>query len=365
MRMTPIRTTSIAIVGGGYAGLLAANRSAARGHQVTLINDRDRFVDRIRLHEIVAGTRPLELVTPRLADLLDRRIELLLGRAQRVESGCVQLADGRRVQAEHVVIATGSGAAHGPGSLEWATRAHAGLTQLSDGAQVVVLGGGPTGIEVATEVAEARPDLRIVLADPVTPGAALSPRGRRHLAAAFERHGIRVLASAPAADLVIDCTGFRLDTLATDSGLAGPHGPMDVDAHLRVPGLPNVWGAGDAVRVAGQPHLRMGCASAEPLGALVADAIHRVSRGAPAPAVSVGYVGLDLSLGRRDGLLQLAHADDSPRNAIVSGRAGALVKTAICWGAATAPVRWSRWYPVLPGPANRSASAMEPAAAHG
>ena len=62
--------SSLIVIGAGYAGLLAARRACARGLAVTLVSERDVMVDRIRLHEVVAGirspeqaTRPLSLRT--------------------------------------------------------------------------------------------------------------------------------------------------------------------------------------------------------------------------------------------------------------------------------------------------------------
>ena len=55
---TTEHTRGVLVVGAGYAGLLAANRLAGRGAHVTLVNERDTFVDRIRLHEVIAGYDP-------------------------------------------------------------------------------------------------------------------------------------------------------------------------------------------------------------------------------------------------------------------------------------------------------------------
>ncbi|MEO3927688.1 hypothetical protein ABGB07_28030 [Micromonosporaceae bacterium B7E4] len=45
------------VIGGGYAGVMAANRLTQREDvTVTLINPRPAFVHRIRLHQLVGGT---------------------------------------------------------------------------------------------------------------------------------------------------------------------------------------------------------------------------------------------------------------------------------------------------------------------
>jgi hypothetical protein len=46
----------------------------------------------------------------------------------------------------------------------------------------------------------------------------------------------------------------------------------------------------------------------------------------------MGFVGLCLSLGRRHGVFQFEHRDDSATAVRIAGRAGASVKELVCWG---------------------------------
>ena len=49
--------THIAVIGGGYAGTLAANHLRLRADvDITVVNPRPVFVERIRLHQMVAGS---------------------------------------------------------------------------------------------------------------------------------------------------------------------------------------------------------------------------------------------------------------------------------------------------------------------
>src|SRR5690606_32950005 len=75
-----------------------------------------------------------------------------------------------------------------PGALRLRER----LAGLGAGGRVVVVGGGLTGIEAVTEIAEARPDLDVALAARGGFGDWLSDAGRRHLRRALVRLGVTV-----------------------------------------------------------------------------------------------------------------------------------------------------------------------------
>ena len=52
------QTHKVVVIGGGYAGTLAANRLQQNtGIDITLVNPRPKFVQRLRLHQLVAGHR--------------------------------------------------------------------------------------------------------------------------------------------------------------------------------------------------------------------------------------------------------------------------------------------------------------------
>lgn len=356
----------VLVLGGGYAGMLAAARASRGGRaEVTLLDARDRFTQRIRLHEMLAGSEP---DAPRYAPLLARRgIRFVQGRAERLDPARAAVsgrtADGARLELGYdwLVLALGSRTADGvPGAAEHTVRlddpaevraAAARVRELAgSGGRVLVVGGGLTGVESATELAERFPGLRVglVTADAVDEGhspagaahlrarlAALRVEVREHAAVREVEAGRAWLDDGTAEDfaLCVWCGGLQAPALAWDAGFAtDAWGRVRTDAALRVPGHPRVLAAGDAAAVAGADGraLRMSCAAALPAGAHAGANVARLLRGDEAEALRFGFVARCVSLGRREGVVQWVAPDDAPRPRVWTGRSAVLTKEAIC-----------------------------------
>jgi NADH:ubiquinone reductase (H+-translocating) len=76
----------------------------------------------------------------------------------------------------------------------------------------------------------------------------------------------------------------------------------------------------------------MCCASAGQLGPQAANTVLSRIAGTQPAAFEYALPGTCTSLGRRAGILQLGHKDDTPVNIFVSGRLGARIKEVICKG---------------------------------
>src|SRR5882724_119761 len=77
-------TTQVVVIGGGYAGVLAANRLRQRTDvHVTLVNRRPAFVERIRLHQLVAGNND---AVEDYAPLLAEGVRLVVDDAERIDA---------------------------------------------------------------------------------------------------------------------------------------------------------------------------------------------------------------------------------------------------------------------------------------
>ena len=347
----------VVIVGGGYAGVMAANRLAgsrvAPAVAVTLVDPGPEFSERIRLHQVGAGSRDSAGVD--WAEVLHPRVHRLATRAVRIDplERVVVLEDEalEPLRFDWLLCAVGSGEQVSP-LLSVTSRAAAETTRetiaaLPPGATITVAGAGPTGVEVACAVATSRPDLAITvvapagLTHPLTGSPAVARRLRR-LGVAVEDGRVDPVTGAvtvahgesrPTASATLWTVGLAVPSLAADSGLpVAADGRLLVDATLTVPGHERILGAGDAVAVTEDAgaHLRASCASAIPSGAHAAGTVLARLAGAEPPAIDIGYLVQCLDLGAGHGHAQVVRPDDTARPWALSGRAGGWAKEQVC-----------------------------------
>lgn len=349
--------SEIVVVGGGYAGVLAANRLTTREDvNVTLVNPRESFVERVRLHQVVAGNHPGVV---EFGDVLAERVRLVVDTVTRIDPGTsrVFLANGEPLAWDRLVYAVGS---HGsepgvPGAaavaypiatLEGAVPARIAVDALPATGAITVVGGGSTGIEVAAELGEQ--GRRVTLVCGGVLGPYLHPRGRTAIAARLAKLGVTVLDGAESmvthvadnevtlsggrelpSDVTIWTAGFGVPDLARTSGLTTDvAGRLVTDETLTSVDDPRIVATGDAAAPSGLP-LRMCCASATQLGLVAADTVLSRLAGSTPADLAVGFAGQCIALGRRNGLLQFARRDDTAVGLHVGGRPVAALKEAV------------------------------------
>jgi NADH dehydrogenase len=361
------KNPKILILGGGYAGLMAAARLGRQlaGAEVTLIDARPEMVQRIRLHEILAGGAPKTLPYARLlgkrgARFVQGFVESLDSDARRVT---VRTSGGDRIELGYdaLVLALGSRTATPiPGVAEHALRiddpaelrtAHDRLRSLAAaGGRVLILGAGLTGIEAATELAERLPGLQVTLATRGRLADGWSPAAADHFVRRLRELGVEVkerteveaLEAGRALiadggsigfDLAVWAGGFEALPLAREAGLpVDAAGRARVTETLQVPGRPEVFVVGDAAAAldAAGDVIRMSCASALPMGAWTGENVARFLRGQELKPFPFAFAIRCVSLGRRDGLVQFTEWNDAPQPRVWTGRLGVFVKEMIC-----------------------------------
>jgi NADH dehydrogenase len=298
-------TPHVVIIGGGFGGLSAARALRHTDVRITLLDQRNHHVFQPLLYQVATATlspgdiaAPIRWILRRL-----RNVRVLLGEATRIDVAArrVELADGAALEFDWLIVA--AGASHGYfGHNDWEPHAP-GLKTLEDAIGIrrriliaferaeraedptrrhalltfVIVGGGPTGVELAGTLAEiARQTLRdefraidpararIVL---VEAGATILPtfpeRLRRAARASLQRlgvtvregtavtavdaHGVMIGGERLDARTVVWAAGVMASSLTRTLGAPLDHaGRVLVEPDLSIPDHPHVFVVGDA-----------------------------------------------------------------------------------------------------------------------
>jgi NADH dehydrogenase FAD-containing subunit len=360
----------IVVLGAGYAGAYVAGTLARRlspaDTEITVVNAEPDFVQRLRLYQFAAGQ---EIEAPSLTDVFaGTGIGLRLARVTAVDPGrqVVAVADadgGDELGYDTLLYALGSHGDDGgvPGVAEYAFDVAArpsalrlrerldSLGRRGEGGSVLVVGDGLTGIETAAEIAESRPGLSVTLIARSELGGRLSAGARGHLRQACDRLGITVLehtvveaveaarvlcadGTAVASAATVWTAGFAVSPIAAAGGLeVTENGRIVVDRTMRSVSHPNVYAIGDsayAIGDNGRP-LPMSCASAGYTGRQATDAIVGRLTGSKIANTKLEYLGNHISLGRRDGILQMVDHEGQAKPKYMGGRKAARIKAGI------------------------------------
>lgn len=345
----------VIVVGGGYAGVMAANRITKHEDvAITLVNPRDQFVERIRLHQLATGSSEAVVA---YADVLSPRVRLVTDTVASIDAGArtVVLGSGQQMTYDYLVYAVGSAGttrvacaaehAYGISTYEEATRLKAALDGAPADAPVVVVGGGPTGIEVSSELAEAGRNVALVCGDRLGPW--LHEKGRAVAERDLRRLGVGIVEGARVAEVLdgrvrldngrelpssvtIWTAGFAAPDLARASGLATDElGRLITDETLTSVDDDRIVATGDAAAPSGLAY-RMSCQAANQLGPLAGETVLARLAGKTPEPVSIGFVGQCISIGRGLGLVNLARRDDSAVAGRVRGVPAAKIKELVC-----------------------------------
>ena len=294
----------VVIIGGGFAGLAAARRLRNVPCEVTIVDRHNHHVFQPLLYQVAtAGLSPGDIASPiRWILRKQARLRVLLANVERIDTGAKHLLldQGERLGYDYLIVAAGSTHSYF-GHDEWSTVAP-GLKTLDDALAIrrrlllsfeeaerernpvyqrrlltfVIIGGGPTGVEMAGALGEiARHVLRTEFdnVDPaiariflIEAGPSILPAFpeplRESARSALLRLGITVrLGKAVTmvepeavwigderidAHTIVWAAGVAAESISRD---LGPNldraGRVIVDADLSVPGHPGVFVAGD------------------------------------------------------------------------------------------------------------------------
>ncbi len=298
----------VVIIGGGFGGLYAAKTLKNAPVDVTLVDRRNHHLFQPMLYQVAtAALNPSDIATPIRSILRDaRNVEVLLAGVTAIDPAArsLSLDDGATLRYDYCIVAVGAEPSYF-GHDGWAPYAP-GLKNLENALEVrrriflafeyaereadagrrrtlltfVIVGGGPTGVELAGAVAEIRRfalsrDFRHI--DPREAKVVLIEGGKRILPAYPEKLSARARAELEAlgvdvheGQLVTDVTGEAVSgkgwsiPTTTVVWAAGNHadplldtlhapqdrqGRIEVGPDCTVPGHPELFVIGDAAAV--------------------------------------------------------------------------------------------------------------------
>jgi NADH:ubiquinone reductase (H+-translocating) len=355
----------VVIIGAGFGGLSAAKGLADAPVDVIVIDRFNYHLFQPLLYQVAtAGLSPAEIAAP-IRGVLSRQANttVILAEVEGVDTiGRMVQAEGRRVRYDLLVIATGARHSYF-GHDDWA-RFAPGLKRVDDATVLrrrillafekaeietdacererllsfVLVGGGPTGVEMAGAIAELSrmalsADFRAI--DPRATRVTLIESGSRLLAAfhpelseaarrALEMLGVRVLLGKPATrcdESGVEVEGERIEarTIIWAAGvMASPAGRwlgvetdragrVQVNPNLSVPDHPEIFVIGDTAHVAGPDGRPLpGVAPvAKQQGSYVARLIKARLKGGAAPPFRYRDFGSLATIGRKRAVVQM------------------------------------------------------------
>jgi NADH dehydrogenase len=358
---TPLR---VVIIGAGFGGLSAAKQLAKAPFNVTIVDRHNYHLFQPLLYQVAtAGLSPGDIASPIRGILRrQRNSEVILAKVSGIDTACKEVvAEGRRIPYDYLVIATG--AEHAYFGHDWSSYAP-GLKTIDDATYLrrrillaferaeaepdpderrrllnfVVVGGGPTGVEMAGAIAELAKralaaDFRSI--DPRCARIILIEAGPRLLAQlsptlseaarrSLEQLGVEIRLGASVTDC--DCSGVSLGnerlqtrTIVWAAGVkASPvaewlgaesdrAGRVKVKADLSVPGHRNIFVIGDTAAATGLDGRPLpGIAPvAKQQGWYVAKLLTARAEGRTLPAFRYRDVGSMATIGRKRAVAQI------------------------------------------------------------
>lgn len=301
------RRPRVVVIGGGFGGLNAAQELAKGDVQVTVLDRKNHHTFQPLLYQVaLAALSPADIAAPiRLAVHGKTNVEVLIGNVVGfdLDHRLIRLDEGDAVPYDYAVVATGATHSYF-GHDEWAHFAP-GLKTLEDATEIrrrillafelserksvlegkssalnfVVVGGGPTGVELAGAIAEIAmhvlsPDFRGI--DPRQARVILLEGGPRVLPAytpdlsasaqkQLEQLGVEVRTNTMVTNLgpgkvyvgqeeiesvvTLWAAGVKASSLGQAFGTPTDHsGRVVVDDHLNIPGHPEIFAIGDLAR---------------------------------------------------------------------------------------------------------------------
>ncbi len=345
----------ILLLGAGYGNMRVLLRLLTKDLpsdiQITLVDRTPFHSVKTEFYALAAGTVPDSVIRVPLP--VHDQLTFVEGEIAEinVEDSVVKLVDGQVLSYDEVVIGLGCrdnyhevpGAAENTYSIQTIGESritYEKLLGLGGGATVGIVGAGLSGIELASELRETRPDLKIKLFD-------RSPRILRdfperlsnYVQGWFNRHDVEVVAESNITRVEAHALHNHAETILVDAvvwtaGICpvpvildidtekGESGRIVLNKHHQLPNFNNVYVVGDSAELAYAPSAQVAEAQAEQIVKI----LRHVWNDEPLPETmpEIKLKGTLGSLGKKQGFAYLG-------DRTVTGRIARLLKSGVLW----------------------------------
>ena len=321
------------------------------GMEAVLVDRSPYHVLKTEFYALAAGTIPDSDIRvpfpshPRLSTIFDEVVSIDL------KGQSVYLKSGEPLRFDELVIGLGCednyhsvpGAeqfSFGIQSIEATRKTGIMLNNLPCGARVAVVGAGLSGVELASELHESRPDLNIHLFDRgKTVLSAFPARLSKYVEAWFCEHGVRLINQANVTrveekrlynhgepvevDAIVWTAGIRPNRVVRNLDVAkDSRGRIILTPYHEIPGYENVYVVGDCASLPHAPSAQLAEAQADQIASVVL----KKWKGEPLPEQlpPIKLKGILGSLGKKEGF-------GIVKDLALTGRVPRLLKSGVLW----------------------------------
>ena len=309
----------VLIIGAGFAGARVAQDLVRAGFRnVTLLDRKDYFEVTYATLRILVGSESLaQRARMKYADFINA--EFIQGEVTSISAHSAMLADGRSMDFDYGIVATGSSyhtlplaKSHEAKTIEDRfAEFETWHTELESANNISIIGGGAVGVELAGEIAYQYPSKSVTLAEGTSRLLGeLRPRAGRIAKAQLQKLGVEVLLDTmlqsddellTQADAVYRCLGLAPNTQLMEANFSDhldESNRIKVDQYLRLEGVPHIFAIGDCANV---PEGKMGYAGDMQGAALASNLIRsangkRLKKYKPSPMMALVPIGPEMGL---------------------------------------------------------------------
>jgi len=344
----------LVILGGGYGGLTIAHslleKDTPDDISITLVDRMPYQGLKTEYYALAAGT--VSDIAVRVSFPSDPRIALKYGEVTEVslEQKEVIFENGETMAYDWLIIALGCvdkyhnipGAQTYSNSIQTLSDTRITYQRINDVApygQVSIIGGGLSGVEIAAELRESRPDLNIRTLDRGPSVLSAFPaKAQKYVREWFQEHDIEMITQAGIthlekgviynrgdevlSDVVVWTAGIQPSPIVQKLNVEkDPQGRVILDAYHQIPTNPGVFVVGDCASLPFSPSAQ----AAEGQGKQVAEVLKAIWKGETPKLGLIKLKGVLGSLGKKCGFGLMG------KSTVMTGKVPRAIKSGVLW----------------------------------